>query len=251
MARIDIQSVNIDFPILDSTHRSFRRKLVSPFTGGIIKQIGKNKTPVVRALDSITLTINDGERVGLVGHNGAGKSTLLQTMAGVYWPVSGQISISGKISPLFNTFLGISQDDTGFENIINIGMFLGMTMDEIEKKMDSIIEACEIGDFLNLPVRTYSSGMNTRLAFAIATSIEPEILLLDEWIGAGDSRFAKKAEHRIKGLVDRSNILVLASHSEALLKKVCNKGVLLEHGKILMTGTIKDVFECYHRSLAK
>lgn len=198
MASIEMQSVSIEFPIFDSSLRSIRRNLITPFTGGIMKKIGENKLQVVSALDSITLSINDGDRVGLVGHNGAGKSTLLQTMAGVYRPVSGKICVSGKISPLFNTYLGISMDDTGYENIINIGLFLAMTMDEIKEKMDSIIEVSEIGNFLNLPVRTYSSGMKMRLGFAIVTTIEPEILLLDEWIGTGDFRFAKKAEHRIK-----------------------------------------------------
>ena len=183
----------------------------------------------------------------MMGHNGAGKSTLLRVLAGVYVPTSGRVAIDGRVSALFNTVPGLDMDDTGFENIHTCGMFLGMTRSEIIAKTPEIAEFTELGDYLNLPVRTYSAGMITRLGFAIATSIDPEILLLDEGLGAGDARFAEHANQRIDRLVQRSSILVIASHSEGLVRSMCNRAILLESGRVVADGSADEVIDTYER----
>ena len=199
----------------------------------------------MRALHNVSLKLGHGDRLGILGHNGAGKSTLLRVMAGVYVPAAGRVIIDGRVSPLFNTSPGLDIDDTGYENIVTCGMLLGMTLNEIRVKTPEIAEFTELGDYLNLPVRTYSTGMVTRLGFAIATSIHPEILLLDEGLGAGDARFAEHAKRRIDALIERSSILVLASHSEALIRSMCNRAMLLDGGRIAMLGGVDDVIERY------
>ncbi len=248
MASITLDKVVIDFPIYGS-NRSWRHALLSRGTGGVIRRAGGNSgRMVVRAIDQMDLRIEHGDRVGLIGHNGAGKSTLLHVLSGVYEPTEGRIAIEGQISPLFDAAPGLDPDDSGYENIITCGMFLGMTRDEIERKIPDIEEFSELGNYLSLPVRTYSSGMVTRFGFAVATSIDPEILLLDEGLGAGDARFAEKAAHRVEALIKRSSILVLASHSETLLHQMCNKAILLDKGRILAQGPVGEMIDLYHQS---
>ena len=247
MASVVVDNVTIDFPIYGSTHRSLRQTLFAR-TGGLIRREGhRHKRVVVRALDKISFQLDHGDRLGLIGHNGAGKSTLLKALAGVYWPDFGSIRIEGRISPLFVSAPGLDLEDSGYENIKTCGMFLGMNSDEIERKAPEIAEFCELGEYLELPVRTYSAGMITRLCFAIATSIDPDILLLDEGLAAGDARFAARAEDRMQALIQRTRILVLASHSDALIKGMCNKGALMEKGRILAIGPVKDILAQYHQ----
>ena len=245
MASIQLENVTVDFPIYESI-RSFKRDLLQK-AGGLIKHDKDHRNRVtVRSLDGITFTVEHGDRIGLIGHNGAGKSTLLRVLAGVYEPVAGRLVVNGHVSPLFNTSPGMVADDTGYENVFTCGLFLGMSKREIESKLGDIAEFTELGEYLELPVRTYSSGMLVRLGFAIATAIDPEILLLDEGLGAGDARFAEKATKRIDALVERSSILVLASHSDALIRSMCNKAVLMDQGKSLKTGTVDEVLDAYH-----
>jgi len=247
LASVVVDNVTIDFPIYGSTHRSLRQTLFAR-TGGLIRREGhRHKRVVVRALDKISFQLDHGDRLGLIGHNGAGKSTLLKALAGVYWPDFGSIRIEGRISPLFVSAPGLDLEDSGYENIKTCGMFLGMNSDEIERKAPEIAEFCELGEYLELPVRTYSAGMITRLCFAIATSIDPDILLLDEGLAAGDARFAARAEDRMQALIQRTRILVLASHSDALIKGMCNKGALMEKGRILAIGPVKDILAQYHQ----
>jgi homopolymeric O-antigen transport system ATP-binding protein len=186
----------------------------------------------------------------MLGHNGAGKSTLLRVLGGVYVPSSGRVVVEGRVSPLFNTAPGLDMDDTGYENIMTCGLFLGMSRAEVIAKTPEIAEFTELGDYLNLPVRTYSSGMLTRLAFAIATTIDPEILLLDEGLGAGDARFAERAKRRVDNLIERSHILVLASHSEDLIRSMCNRAVLLDAGHVCAAGDVDEVIETYRKMRA-
>lgn len=245
MASIALENVTLDYPIYGASHRSFRSLLLGK-TGGLIRREGSRQhRVVVRALENVSFRLDHGDRLGLIGHNGAGKSTLLRLLAGVYAPVSGKVITDGKISPLFVTSPGLDGDDTGYENIRTCGMYLGMSDEQIKHKLPEIVEFSELGDYLSLPVRTYSTGMLTRLGFAIATSIDPDILLLDEGLGAGDARFAARAEKRMTELIGRSSILVLASHSDAMIRDLCNKAALMEKGKLVSVGPVVEIMAEY------
>ena len=244
MASVTLQNVVVDFPIYGA-EKSFRSALRT-VTGGFIRRDRTHKDRVtVRALDNISLTLKHGDRLGIVGHNGAGKTTLLRVCAGVYEPTQGQVFFEGKISALFDTAPGLDPDDSGHENIITCGLFLGMTREEIDKKRRDIEEFSELGEYLSLPVRTYSAGMATRIGFSLATAIDPEILVLDEGLGAGDARFAEKAKRRVDSLIERSSILILASHSDVLIRSFCNKAILMQSGKIRFGGAVDEVIEAY------
>ena len=246
MTSLILENVTVDFPIYGA-QKSFRSALRSA-TGGLIRREGGNQQRVtVRALDDSSLTIKHGDRLGIIGHNGAGKSTLLRVCAGVYEPSQGRVHIEGKISPLFNVSPGMDHDDTGYENIITCGLFLGMTPEEIVRKTPDIETFSELGEYLSLPVKTYSTGMLTRLGFAIATAIDPEILVLDEGLGAGDARFAEKAKRRVDALIERSSILILASHSDALIQSFCNRAILMQSGRITAEGKVDEVIEAYRK----
>jgi ABC-type polysaccharide/polyol phosphate transport system ATPase subunit len=250
VASITVDNVTIDFPIYGSTHQSLRRTLFAR-TGGLIRREGtRKKRVVVRALENVSFTLDHGDRLGLIGHNGAGKSTLLKTLAGVYWPDNGCVRVDGRISPLFTSAPGLDIEDTGYENIKTCGMFLGMRSDEIESKTQEIADFSELGDYLNLPVRTYSAGMVTRLSFAISTAIDPDILLLDEGLATGDARFAARADDRMQALIRRTGILVLASHSSEMIMAMCNRVALMEHGHLVAIGPAHEIIERFHRGLA-
>jgi len=246
MANITLENVVIDFPIY-GTQMSFRSELFHRATGGLIRRDNASKRVTIRALDNLNFEIKEGDRLALIGHNGAGKSTLLKLLAGVYEPTGGKVESRGRISPLFNLSPGWESEDTGYENIVNCGLFLGMTPEEIKRKTPEIAEVCGLGSYLDIPVRTYSAGMTVRLAFSIATTIEPEILLLDEGLSAGDASFAAVAEARINRLLSRTRILIMASHSTGLLKRWCNRAILLDRGRIVMTGSVDEVSEFYER----
>ena len=239
---IELKNVSINIPIYGAD-KSFRSALVKRYVGGNLKH--SNNHVSVQALDSINIRLNSGDRLGLIGHNGAGKSTLLSVLAGVYKPEQGTVSYQGKITPLFNLAPGMDTVDTGLENIITIGMFLGMSKQEILAKTESIIEFTELADYIHLPVRTYSAGMVARLTFGIATALEPDILLIDEGIGAGDQSFANKAKQRLEDFYKKINIIVVASHSNDLIRQLCNKAILLEHGKIKAYGTVDEILKIY------
>lgn len=245
MASIALENITVDFPIY-GYQRSFREEFFARAVGGLIRRDGRdNRRISVRALDNVSLRLVDGERLGILGHNGAGKSTLLKVLAGVYEPTVGRVTIGGRVSPLFTTSPGLDMDDTGYENILTCGLFLGMTREEIARKTPEIVESSELGDYLALPVRTYSTGMLTRLGFAIATAIDPEILLLDEGLASGDARFAERADRRVDALVARSRILALASHSEEMIRSMCNRAVLLSGGRIVAEGAVAAVIDAY------
>lgn len=244
MSYLTLNNVSIDFPVLDSKARSFRSGFVQKVIGG---RLSSSKSSVsVRALDSVTLSLQEGDRLGLIGHNGAGKTTLLRTLAGVYPPSTGTINRVGQIAPLFDISLGFDMESSGHENILLRGLFLGLSKSEIMLSMDNISNFTGLGNYLTMPLRTYSSGMLMRLAFAIATEIQPDIILMDEWIGVGDSNFLEQARQRLEGFIDQSSILVLASHSEDLIRSTCNRAILLGQGQILADGTVDNVFGHYN-----
>jgi ABC-type polysaccharide/polyol phosphate transport system ATPase subunit len=246
MACIFVEEVRVRFPVYSTNARSLKNGLLSVATGGRIGVEGSD-TVYVNALDNVSLTFEHGDRVGLIGHNGAGKTTLLQVLAGIYEPVSGRVYCEGRIATMFNPMLGMDVDSTGYENILQSGLFLGLKPAEIDAKAEEIAEFTELGGYLNMPMRTYSSGMRTRLAFAVSTCIEPDILLMDEWLSAGDASFVGKAQRRLAQLVDSAAILVLASHSTNLIRKTCNKAALLEHGKVVRFGNVDEILASYSK----
>lgn len=201
------------------------------------------RSQYILALDKLQFKIQDGDRVGLIGRNGSGKSTLLRVLGGIYAPTGGELRVRGNIASMFNINLGIQPEATGRENIIIRGLVKGWRRSEIDARIDGIIEFSELEDFIDLPLRTYSDGMRMRLLFAIATSFSPEILLLDEWIGAGDKSFQTKAAERMNSLVGNAGIVVIASHNRPLIQRVCNKAIWLNQGKIEAYGDIDSVFE--------
>lgn len=250
VAAVILENVNAHFPIYGAHQRSLRKALFQRATGGSIEREGKNNDRVtVKALTDISLTLQDGDRVGLIGHNGAGKSTLLKLMAGIYQPVSGTIKVEGRVTPLFDAMPGLDSEDTGYENIITSGMLIGMTRQQIEAKIPEIEEFCELGEYLTLPVRTYSTGMTMRLGFALVTALDPGVLLIDEGFGTGDLRFAERAEARMKDFIGRSRIMVLASHSDRTIRSMCNKAILMEAGRIVAMGPVDEIFDRYHESV--
>lgn len=248
MVHITAKNLCLDYPIVGMGSQSLKNRVLSAATGGLIS--GGAGIPVVNALRSIDFEIAPGDRVGLIGHNGAGKSTLLKVLAGIYQPTSGHLSVKGRVVSTLNLTIGMEQEATGYENIVIRGLMLGMRRKEILKHLDEIAEFTELGEYLDMPVRIYSSGMQTRLAFATVTAMHADILLMDEVIGTGDASFMDKAEQRLKSFMNRSSILVLASHSDDTIRKFCNKALLLEHGLIIGYGAVEDMLERYHKKTA-
>ncbi len=244
MASIILERVTVDFPIYNAKKRSLKSELIRRTVGGHIEAIDDNHVSVM-ALRDISLTLRDGDRLGLVGHNGAGKSTLLRVLSGVYEPPIGRVTIEGSISSLTDMMMGMDIEATGYENILLRSVFLGLSVKQANANIDEIEKFTELGQFLKLPMRTYSSGMMVRLAFAISTAVTPEILIMDELIGAGDAAFINKAEARMNGLIGRTHILVLASHSEDMIRRLCNKAALMNEGKLLMLGPVDEVLAAY------
>ncbi|OGT54903.1 MAG: sugar ABC transporter ATP-binding protein [Gammaproteobacteria bacterium RIFCSPHIGHO2_12_FULL_63_22] len=232
MPSIILQDCGLDLPIYGTINRSLKGAVMSTATGGRIASASRNVT-VVQALKGINLSIVSGDRVGIMGHNGAGKTTLLRLIAGIYEPNSGQIRVNGKVSSFINLGQGMDHEATGAENILLCGLMFGLGFDEVQELTPSIGEFSGLGDFLNMPVRTYSSGMLMRLIFSIVTSVPAEILVMDEWISVGDAEFTAQAGERLDHLVNKASILVLASHDEALIRRLCNRIVFLEHGEIV------------------
>lgn len=200
------------------------------------------KRQVLRALNDVSFSLQPGDRLGLIGANGAGKSTLLMILAGIYQPTFGNITVKGRIDALFNIGLGFRPEATGRRNIVLRGLINGWSNDLINERMDEIIEFSELGEFIDMPYKSYSQGMAARLAFSIATAVTPEILLLDEWIGAGDTEFQQKAKTRMQSLVKEAGIMVIASHNHNLLKQTCNKIMHMEHGRIRKLCPVKEAF---------
>jgi ABC-type polysaccharide/polyol phosphate transport system ATPase subunit len=199
----------------------------------------------VRALQDINLRFQDGDRVGIIGGNGAGKSTLLRVLAGVYTPTRGRRTVQGRISSLFELGLGFEMEASGRQNILYRGYLQGQTPASIRAKMEDIAEFSGLGRFLEIPARYYSAGMLVRLAFSIATTIEPEILLVDEVLGAGDMAFQAKARDRMSEMMSRAKIMVVVSHDLKTLARLCDSGIWLDRGQLRMTGSISDVINAY------
>jgi lipopolysaccharide transport system ATP-binding protein len=223
MAHIKLQEVSVEIPIYSNHNRSIKNSFLKKFT--------KDKVlpHTVKALSHVTLHLQDGDRLGVMGPNGAGKSTLLRTLAGVYQPTSGKIEVKGRIASLIDISLGMDSEATGYENIRMRGIMMGLSLRQIKSMEEEIADFSGLGDFLHMPIRTYSSGMHMRLGFAVSTAVDADIILMDEWLSVGDSEFILKAEKRLENFIGRSSILVIASHSEDLIQKTTNQILRLEH----------------------
>lgn len=243
MSKLELTDVVVDFPIYDARSRSLRHRILGLGSG----RIGASETHnvVVHALRSISLSLVDGDRLGLIGRNGAGKSTLLRVMAGIYEPVAGRISIAGRLGSLTNVTMGMDMDSSGYENIVVRGLMMGMSRRETLSHLPDIESFTELGDNLSLPLRTYSAGMLLRLGFAVSTSLEAQILIIDEMIAAGDRAFADKAAQRLDRLSSAAHILVVASHSPETLKRLCNKVALLREGRLVEIGPVDEILRRY------
>ena len=244
MVFLELKDVSVDFTIYNASSRSLKNHLIQIATGGQVSQDRKGHV-VVRALDSINIKVEEGERVGLIGHNGSGKSTLLRLLCGVYEPTGGSVQSAGSIGSLIDLSLGTDVESTGRENIYLRGRLLGMTKIFISQNIEDIIEFSELGRFVDMPLRTYSSGMHLRLAFAVSTILRPDILLMDEWLSVGDEGFKDKVETRMNELLRDAHILVIASHSRDVILKTCNRVIWLEHGKVKLDSDPQSVTEAY------
>jgi ABC-2 type transport system ATP-binding protein/lipopolysaccharide transport system ATP-binding protein len=247
MASITLNNASVDIPVFATGNNSLKTTLLRKAVGGKFGHSGANL--LINALSNVSLDIRDGERVGLIGRNGAGKTTLLRVLAGVYPPTAGSARVIGRVAPMFDLSLGMSVDATGFENIRICGTLWGLKPAEIEAGIDDIVEFTELGDYLKIPVRTYSAGMLLRLSFAIATLRQPEILLLDEVIGVGDAAFLAKAKARLARMVTRAQILVVSTHSDLILRDLCDKAIWLERGCIAAYGPVEEVLAAYKASI--
>lgn len=231
MALITATNLIIDFPIFDSSSRSLKKTLVRAATGGRIANDSRGIN--IRAIDGISFTLEHGDRVGLMGPNGSGKSTLLRALAGVYAPTYGSLQVKGAIVSLLDLSLGMDGEFTGYENIFIRCILMGIPKSIIKKNIDDIIEFSELGDYIKMPMRTYSTGMHLRLAFSICTAFPADIVLMDEWLAVGDAEFRSKAEARLLEFINKSSILVLASHNTEQVKKICTRVVSMDHGRIV------------------
>jgi ABC-type polysaccharide/polyol phosphate transport system ATPase subunit len=231
MAHITFDNVTVKYPIYNGAAKSLKKTLVDVSTGGFLSK-DPGEVLTIQALDKVSFKLSDGDSIGLIGHNGAGKTTLLRTMAGIYSPVSGTVSTDGKISTIIELGAGLDSELSGYENIYRLGLLLGMSKTQVQNLIPAIEDFTELGNFLEAPVRTYSSGMLMRLMFAVSTSNQPEILLVDEMFGTGDKGFQQKAQARMESIISSAKIFVFASHSEDLIKRFCNRVFELKHGSV-------------------
>ena len=236
-AHLALESVTVDLPLYSGAARSLSKSFLRRGAGGQVEVDGKRRLSV-RALDSVSLQVGHGSRLGVLGHNGAGKTTLLRVLAGVYEPTRGTVCRIGRTTAVLSERLGMLGERTGYENIATRGLYLGLSRSQIRDYQAEVAEFTELGDYLELPLRTYSSGMKARLAFAASTCFDPEVLIMDEWLSFSDRAFLAKAERRLEEFIERAGIVVLAAHDHELLERVCSTGVLLEAGRVKARGPI-------------
>ena len=248
MAQIRFENTVLDFPVYGAGNaRSLKRELVRVATGGLIKRNPKDLFEI-RALDSLNFTIEHGTRLGLIGHNGAGKSSLLRVITGIYTPSSGSVAIDGSVTPLLDASFAMYEDLTGYENILVRATLHGLNPRKIKEKEEAIALDSKLGDYMHMPMRTYSAGMKMRLAFAINTCIEPQILIMDELIGTGDELFQKEAKLKLSSLIASSDIFIIASHSVEWIQNNCNKVLWLDTGKLVFYGDVEEGVSLYRNS---
>jgi len=244
-ANLRLRDVSVEFPIYSAGSRSLKKLLFNTTTQGNVARDARDRI-TVKALTGITLDVSHGDRLAVIGPNGAGKSTLLKVLAGIYAPTRGQLQANGRVSALLTASVGLNPEATGRENILIRGMYMGVHPRDMRAHVDEIADFTELGYYIDMPVRTYSAGMMVRLCFAVATSLRPEILLMDEWLAAGDAAFLTKARRRMQEFLSAASILVLASHSVPLLEEWCNRAILLQQGRILAAGAVGEIAALYN-----
>lgn len=244
MSYIHANNICLDF-ILQIQNYSIKKTFIDQLKTVFHRKKQNNSVEKFRALEHISFDLRSGDNIGIIGQNGAGKSTLLRVLSKIYTPTSGSLGINGEVSSLLSMNIGMDIEATGYENIILMGILMGLKRHEILNKIKEIAEFTELGDFLNSPVKNYSSGMLLRLTFATVTSIQPDILLLDEIIGVGDNRFLKKANLRLDSFIKKSNILIIASHDLEVIRNFCNKVLILHKGKALFLGDVNEGIALY------
>ncbi|WP_291364790.1 ABC transporter ATP-binding protein [Acetobacter sp. UBA5411] len=248
MAGIDVTNLSISFPLYHGDARSLKKTMKSTLNGKTASsrfaRDDRNRI-MVQALSDINFSLKPGERLGLIGRNGAGKTTLLRALSGIYEPVEGRVLVRGRVGTLLDTSLGMDLELSGRENIRLRGLFFGLSNEAIREVEQDVESFADLGAFMDLPLKTYSSGMSLRLAFGLATAIMPEILIMDEWFMAGDATFIQRAEGRIAGLVEGAEILVISSHMPSIVEKWCTRVLWMEQGKIVMDGSPADVLPVY------
>lgn len=251
MPSIAIDRLQIDFPLYHGQSRSLKKHVgntISSLRPGSpaahLMQDGRERT-VVSVLREVSFVLKSGERLGLIGRNGAGKTTLLRAMAGIYEPVGGRVRLEGSIGTLLDASLGMNMELTGRENIRLYGLHAGLSKTEISQIDQDVQDFADLGSYMDMPVKTYSSGMTVRLAFGLATAVKPQILLMDEWFLAGDGAFMNKAQERLEAMVQHADILVISTHQPDVMRKWCTRVIWLEDGRIRMDGTPDEVLDVY------
>jgi ABC-type polysaccharide/polyol phosphate transport system ATPase subunit len=243
MAHVELENVSLSYPVYGSNARSLKATLVNIATGGhLVKDSG---LITVEALKNVSFKLEKGDRLALLGHNGAGKSSLLKVLAHIYEPTQGCVKVSGRMNCLFDIMMGMDQELNAYENIMLRGLILGLSKQEIRKIVPGIAAFSELGDFLKLPIKTYSAGMKIRLAFGIITNVSSDILLIDEILGVGDAQFMEKAKARMESLIHRSDFVVLSTHDTSVVRNLCNRALWLEQGKIKSCGPVEEVLAAY------
>jgi lipopolysaccharide transport system ATP-binding protein len=242
-AGINIDGVSVFFPLYHASSRSLKKTVVAAASGRLGKDM--QQRVVVQALRDISFSLESGDRLALVGNNGAGKTTLLRTLAGIYEPVMGHVRIRGSLNALLDPNLGMSPELTGRENVLLRGLYNRVPRSEIGRLEEDVASFAGLGDFMDLPVRTYSAGMVLRLGFAMATAIRPQILLMDEWIMVGDAEFQDRAQARLEDMVRRAEILVISTHNIGVVRNWCTRVLWLDQGRIRLDGPPREVLEAY------
>ena len=244
---VRLDHVSITFPVLEHADRSLRASILRRVGATVT---GSARRPLVNALRDVSLDLRAGDRLAIIGHNGAGKSTLLKVCAGIYEPTSGTLARSGSVASMTDFLMGMDPALSGYQNIERRAIFMGLSPTEARAMVPAVEEFSELGDFLNLPMRTYSTGMFIRLAFAISTSIQPDILIMDEMLNAGDIAYIERARRRMDGLIADAKILVFASHDLDLLEHTCNSALVLEKGEVACRGSVGECVSWYRQSVA-
>lgn len=241
MARISLTGVSVSYRMPESGDRTLKATLLKLPIGGVMERRGD--AVVVNALDNVTFELNRGDRLGIMGRNGAGKTSLLKVISGIMPPTGGKVRVEGRVASLISMTLGMDADATGWFNIMHQGRHMGLSDAEIADRRNEIVEFSELADYIHVPMKAYSSGMQLRLAFSIATAFAPEVLVMDEWMSAGDAQFQTKAGERLRGLIGRSGVFVFASHSQQLLEENCNLGLVLDHGVVKFFGPMSEAIK--------